>query len=82
MLILILYLRRWNTEHFLDPIAQFCAVLQLVIIYGFILAIIIKGSRSNKQFSPESGFAADVVKQASASTEIFDNDVKKQTVPT
>jgi len=37
---------RYNTQGFLDPISQTCAVLQLAIIYSFILAIVIKNKGS------------------------------------
>jgi len=37
---------RYNNQGFFDPISQICAVLQLAIIYSFILAIVIKNKRS------------------------------------
>lgn len=77
---------RWNTQGFIDPPAQFCAVLQLLIIYGFIIAIVIKSSRSKKQahqhLSPESGFATDFGKGPSSySPPVRGSDEKKQVIP-
>jgi len=37
---------RYNNQNFLDPISQICAVLQLAVIYSFILAIILKNKWS------------------------------------